>query len=296
MPGVKLPKTNDQWEQANLYFQQHLPYSNVEQTINLVESTLYEYFHTNFGAVPKHQYDELTEKYQNMSNRKLKKCLNEEKQKHPVYEKEIRFISKLLRSKFNKKPSFHQQPDHNVKYADNLWKYCKEHLTKEERTKPTFSENECYTYFKNKTANKHTHNCFDIPPWMETLTQPTVNFNLEAPTYADVTKVVNYMRSKALPCPHDQICVIVLKRCPIVRTMLWKIINHYWKTKTFSSPWKKGVTILAYKKGDQNNPENFRPLTLQPVMCKVFTAIIKNKIYKYHCDKNYADHSIQKGF
>ena len=104
------------------------------------------------------------------------------------------------------------------------------------------------------------------------------------------------MRSGALPCPSDQVSVIILKKCPIVRTMLWKIISHCWLNKHFPNVWKRRVTVLAYKKGDTDNPENFRPITLQPVMSKVFTSIIKNRIYSYLCLNNYIDQQVQTGF
>ena len=131
---------------------------------------------------------------------------------------------------------------------------------------------------------------------MEKLSDPVVPFNIEPPSYEEVTKVIRYMRSAASPCPVDQISVIVLKNCPIIRTSLWKIISHCWSAKFLPQVWKKGVTVLAYKKGDLDNPENFRPITLQPVMSKVFTSLIKDRIYNYLWSNNYIDQSIQKGF
>ena len=131
---------------------------------------------------------------------------------------------------------------------------------------------------------------------MEKLSEPTIPFNIEPPSYEEVTKVIRYMRSAASPCPADQISVIVLKNCPIIRTALWEIISHCWTAKYFPRVWKNGVTVLAYKKGELNNPENFRPITLQPVMSKVFTSLIKDRIYKYLCSNNYIDQNIQKGF
>ena len=63
--------------------------------------------------------------------------------------------------------------------------------------------------------------------------------------------------------------------------------------------WKNGITVLIYKKLDPafaNDPANFRPVTLEPVIAKVFTSLIRNRIYGYISKNNYIDRHIQKGF
>ena len=64
--------------------------------------------------------------------------------------------------------------------------------------------------------------------------------------------------------------------------------------------WKKGLTVLAYKKGLADDTANFRPITLEPVIAKVLTSLIRNRIYAFLCKnpgKNqYIETNIQKGF
>ena len=52
--GVKLPKSDDQWNDANLFFMVSLPISglhssSVDDSIDLMNSTIYNYFYENFG-------------------------------------------------------------------------------------------------------------------------------------------------------------------------------------------------------------------------------------------------------
>ena len=57
-----------------------------------------------------------------------------------------------------------------------------------------------------------------------------------------------------------------------------------WKNKYFPTVWKNGITVLIYKKLDPafaNDLANFRPITLEPVIAKVFTSLIRNRIYGY---------------
>ena len=56
------------------------------------------------------------------------------------------------------------------------------------------------------------------------------------------------------------------------------------------------ISILIYKKGSSTNPENFRPITLQPVFAKIFSSVIRNRIYSFLVKNKYIETNIQKGF
>ena len=89
---------------------------------------------------------------------------------------------------------------------------------------------------------------------------------------------------------------IMLKRCPFLRTTLHCIISHCWEKQTFSKTWKYAFTILVYKKGDKKVASNFRPITMQPVFAKVYSSLMRNRIYKFLLENNYIELKIQKGF
>ena len=88
----------------------------------------------------------------------------------------------------------------------------------------------------------------------------------------------------------------VLKHCPIIRTMTWKIIEKSWKIGKAPTVWKNGLTVPIHKKGVNTDPANFRPITLEPVLCKAFTSWMRNRIYKHLCENEYIETNIQKGF
>ena len=64
---------------------------------------------------------------------------------------EIKYVSRLLRSKLRKE----EQPDafnHNDRIKENYWKYCKNNFETNATGLPTFSENDCWKHFM-KTWN-----------------------------------------------------------------------------------------------------------------------------------------------
>ena len=83
-----------------------------------------------------------------------------------------------------------------------------------------------------------------------------------------------------------------LKKCSYLRTLLWRIISSAWTRPEFPEAWKQGITILAYKKDFDTDPADFRPITLQPVMSKIFTSIIGNRLYDFVAENKYIEHKL----
>ena len=59
--------------------------------------------------------------------------------------------------------------------------------------------------------------------------------------------------------------------------------------------WKKAVTILIYKKGEQNDAQNVRPITLEAVPLKIYTSFLRNRMYNFLSKNGYIESTIQKG-
>ena len=56
------------------------------------------------------------------------------------------------------------------------------------------------------------------------------------------------------------------------------------------------MTVLIYKKGDPSMVENFRPITLQSVPYKIYSAFIRNRLQSFLYNNEYHNNNIQKGF
>ncbi|KAK2718723.1 hypothetical protein QYM36_005901 [Artemia franciscana] len=71
-----------------------------------------------------------------------------------------------------------------------------------------------------------------------------------------------------------------VKRLPeIWMKELLKIINIAWKSGYFPKIWKKGTAIMIPKPGkDSEKIENFRFITLLPVLGKVYERLVKNRL------------------
>ena len=102
------------------------------------------------------------------------------------------------------------------------------------------------------------------------------------------------MKSSASLFPIDQISVIVLKKCPYLRTYIQRLISTLWTRGDFPTVQKRDKTGLAYKKDSNKDPLHFRPVTLQPVLSKNFTSILGNRIYDFWCKNEYIEGNLKR--
>ena len=247
LSGVKLPRSEYDWNRANDYFRIQIDTSrdlgDLNAEISYMNEVVWSYFKDTCGlvkAVSKFNH------YNSMSKSKLKKCLRE--------------------------------------------------LDKSDEAEPNFNEASCFEYFKSVFSERAKHRLFNFPSWLKPFVDPEIDFNLECPSYSEVTKVIRKMKSRGSPCPLDQISIIPFKRCPILRTQLWRLVCKCWQETQIPSIWKRAVTILIRKKGPLDNPANFRPITLEPVMVKVLTSLLRNRIFEFVRENRYIETKIQKGF
>ena len=214
--GVKLPRTQSEWDRANEYFSTQLNTSRELGDLNMEIAHLnrmWAYFNDNYGQVkPRSKFNQ----YNTMSKSKLKKILRNLKLRCGNVE-EIRYVSKLLRKKL-------RSQDHVRNYEEELskdfWKFCKGEFEQAESQQPNFDESTCYDYFKNVFLEKFKIRQFNFPSWLKPFPVASIDFDLECPTYREITKIIRKMKSSGSPCPIDQISIIPFKRCPILRTQL----------------------------------------------------------------------------
>ena len=69
----------------------------------------------------------------------------------------------------------------------------------------------------------------------------------------------------------------MLKKCPTLRTIVWKICCYSWENNHFPAEWKNSTTIFIHKKGNTVNPSYFRPITLSQFV----TSHIPNRIFTF---------------
>ena len=99
------------------------------------------------------------------------------------------------------------------------------------------------------------------------------------------TEHVNVVITKFEPktsTGHDNLSMKLLKRiAPHITDPLRLIINQSLATGIFPANLKVAKVLPLFKKGDEKLLDNYRPISLLPVLSKVFEKVVYNQVYEY---------------
>ena len=158
---------------------------------------------------------------------------------------EIRYVSSLIRSKLSNaiRPNcvLDKSLDHDLKTS--FWSTCHKLFDAIAGDIPTFDLDTCHQYFQHTVSQCNRMRQFIIPAWIPKLPLPSkasVDNNIGYPSYSQVARTVAKCRPSSSACPIDQLSVIILQHCPILRTLLHPIIQECWVQRQVPNCWKTG--------------------------------------------------------
>ena len=87
---------------------------------------------------------------------------------------------------------------------------------------------------------------------------------------------------------HDGISIrmILLSGESIVKP-LYLLFKNCFEASTFPLEWKKGNVMSIFKKGNKQEVSNYRPISLLPVVSKIFERIIFDAFFNYMDQNNF---------
>ena len=66
-----------------------------------------------------------------------------------------------------------------------------------------------------------------------------------------------------------------------VISFLEKLFNQIFDKGIYPKEWAKAIVIPIFKKGDANNPDNYRGVSLISILCKCYTSILNSRLYQW---------------
>ena len=211
--GVKLPRTPQQWLNANDFFKAAfsntpITAASLNHVVCNMNNVLYRYYKENYGCVNDSSTSAFVSKYKDASVRELKNRLKQLKLEC-VDISEIKYVSRLLRRKICKPGSLahdmnaHCISDHDEYISKSFWGYVKNILAKRGTLLPSFAKERCTEFFLKYFSAINKSKLFCIPSWIPPFTAPQLPFNLDPPSNQQITDIIRNMKSSGSPCPLD---------------------------------------------------------------------------------------------
>ena len=108
-----------------------------------------------------------------------------------------------------------------------------------------------------------------------------VSVSVKSCTEEDVRKKLSGLDERKATGP-DMIPAKLLKMvAPAISTSLTKLFNYSLSQGVFPSEWKQANVTPVPKSGDRHMVNNYRPISVIPVIAKVFESMVHGQLYEY---------------
>ena len=142
--------------------------------------------------------------------------------------------------------------------------------------------NKFNSYFSNLAATlnegipNHNDKPFEFTKFLHKSEQSSLFLNdTEENEVLEIIKKFSNDKSSDFP-------IVVIKHCAkIIAPTLCRLYNMYMINGTFPEELKLGIITPIYKKGKNDEIENYRPISTLPIFGKIFEKILYSRIYDF---------------
>lgn len=179
------------------------------------------------------------------------------------------------------------------KNPKQYWKFLKSLKPKnKDNISPNVSK--FYEHFKEINTNYITDERFTE----EINVTHELNDYINSPiSETEIKKCIANLRNAKSPSPIDKITNEYIKStADILLPFYCKLFNSVFESGYIPQSWLEGTIIPIYKnKGDPQDPNNYRPITILSCLGKLFTSVLNDRLTKY-LEDNEILHENQAGF
>lgn len=120
-------------------------------------------------------------------------------------------------------------------------------------------------------------------------------FTFREVTYNEVRDIINNLKNTKSKDPYNFTVKIIKSLINLIIIPLTKLINLCIRNNIFPHCLKIAKVIPVFKKGNRDDPTNYRPISLVPLLAKIFECVLKIQINTYF-ELNEMFSSSQYGF
>ena len=155
--------------------------------------------------------------------------------------------------------------------------------------------NKCFCSVGNDLANESPYTPNPLINSEYTVTAHDTTFSFSEISAPDVTQTMNQMKTTK-SVGTDKISSYFLRlTMSYVSNSIAQLLNISARNSIFPEAWKTARVTPIFKEGDKSERSNYRPISVLPVLTRLFEILIFNQLYKYLNDNNLLSQE-QSGF
>lgn len=216
------------------------------------------------------RYHFARQKYKRFRNSYYRKLLNESSK---FYKKTMNFH--INKQKMNKTKRLREM--HSAKPKD-YWRYINSLKTNAQAKMPPLQD--FYNFFRdiNSLPDAEAYD-FDDAEFDINFSDDILNTSI---SQLEISHAIHGLKT-GKSAGHDDVLNEYIKSTEILLMPFYvKLFNIIFDTGILPDTWLEGKIRPIYKnKGDQANPENYRPITVLSCLSKLFTSVLNNRLTKF---------------
>ncbi|GFY35525.1 probable RNA-directed DNA polymerase from transposon BS [Trichonephila clavipes] len=113
---------------------------------------------------------------------------------------------------------------------------------------------------------------------------------------AELNNVIKTLDPTTSPGPDGIFGLMIVGLSKTAKLFLLNLFNHPWTLGKLPLEWKRAIVVTILKpRKEADNPENFRPIYLNCIPCKIMERIILDRL-NFHLAENNLSPRVQYGF
>ena len=97
-------------------------------------------------------------------------------------------------------------------------------------------------------------------------------------SYSEILIAVKQLKNGASAGPDLLLNEFLKKGTNILTNYIHRLFNKIFELGYFPDKWSEGFIVPIFKKGDKNEPSNYRGITLLSTLGKLFTRVLNNRL------------------
>ena len=166
-----------------------------------------------------------------------------------------------------------------------FWKELR-NISYRKKTLPKISDESWFDHFKSLFNSGHIvveQDAFtSCATPIECESNEVVEQILDSPiTQSEIYDAINGLKIGKSPGVDNILAEFIKSSKTFIMPFLAILFNNLFENGTFPDTWSTAIIVPLHKKGDINNPDNYRGISLLSILSKLYTSILNNRITQW---------------
>ena len=166
-----------------------------------------------------------------------------------------------------------------------------------DKTATNLTAEDFFDHFNNLYSSSEAYKNEEVEATLSNNTIPNTTVNELDHDFSEeeIDKAINVLKCRKSPGVDLLIAEVFIEARAILSPILCKLFNFMYVNSLYPDSWAKGIIVPIPKKGNKNDVNNYRGITLTSVFSKIFSNLLDTRLRTW-AEENHVLSEMQFGF